>query len=921
MHITSLANEKTELLAECFELREECESLQQLQEDYFRLQERWEMAEEAVVFSMQEANGDCEKEARIRALHEVFQVFDFDNGGFIEGDDLFALGKARRSLGHKTGEWTAEKNAKLMQKMDGNGDGLIEPSEFVRHFEETLPRDKDTFKGIIEQFLEVARACRSLKSEARGIPTSPRSSPKLSPKLSSPPPTRRLTSVDDGKKTKSAEKTVTRKTRETASRAAALREVFQLFDLDGGGVVEGEELLKLGRARRTLGHKAGGWTEEKNAKLVKKIAHGNGQVDSSEFVKQFEATLPRDSDVFFDIVDQFLEVAHAYRADRRSDPDTMQSPSSVQQARAMTASSVHACIALEYRLRQTEDFGLDMLKLRGLFDAEKANWEAEMFEVRAHCSALGDKLEVAEEAVVVVVQDHEHVIAQMNSMACEAKRWQKVRREQEVTIHELRQQCGSLREKLEVAEEAVVCVIDEHAAIVSEFQSANGSDSKIAILQQQLDEKELEIARLTRELDMDPADRLCMRCVALEDQLAEAEELAEQAEMLATELHDQTEQMFEEKQTLESALEKANAEVEQILLGQQAPKSPRREGAEPIVPEEHQLDGDDKQLVVEEASQRGAEVYDLVDEKGIGVLTVDKMVKFSRTPEGVELRDLFDRDHVGWTRMWAALTQDGRTRFSREEFIAVYTQTYVDVVVHLRGHLVTVAMHKEQSQMKQIVSVTELTRRCGFNVSGTISYHNLYCLARVIHPRSSYTTAENDRMFVSLNKERTQQVALSDFSVSAPASLLYYWLVVDHGINRVTEALSGIPTQDEVLMQRLAPLFDRIVTKVEELAIKYSERVDQMIEVFMTIDTDNSGEISKEELLQFGKNLHRLLQQGVWDEQRQEAFWRAIDTDGDGCISLWEFVDFYRPVIYDLSDAKFERGRQDFLRAQVQADY
>ena len=64
-----------------------------------------------------------------------------------------------RSLGQRGGSWTAEKNARLLRKIDTDGDGSVSQSEFVAYFSEGLPRDPTEFDSIIEQFLEVARSC------------------------------------------------------------------------------------------------------------------------------------------------------------------------------------------------------------------------------------------------------------------------------------------------------------------------------------------------------------------------------------------------------------------------------------------------------------------------------------------------------------------------------------------------------------------------------------------------------------------------------------------------------------------------------------------------------------------------------------------------------------------------------------------
>ena len=126
--------------------------------------------------------GDSSR-ARQQELRKVFRQFDLDDSGEIASDELMALGTARRALGQKQGAWTEEKNARLVANMDASGDGLVDEKEFCQYFDSKLPSDTEEFKQIMTQFMEVAKACRKKKQEARkaGGNTSA-SSPSLSPR-------------------------------------------------------------------------------------------------------------------------------------------------------------------------------------------------------------------------------------------------------------------------------------------------------------------------------------------------------------------------------------------------------------------------------------------------------------------------------------------------------------------------------------------------------------------------------------------------------------------------------------------------------------------------------------------------------------------------------------------------------------------
>ena len=63
--------------------------------------------------------------------------------------------------------------------------------------------------------------------------------------------------------------------RAALDRKAELAKVFGTFDMDGSGTVEAKELMVLGTARQTLGHKKRVWTEERNARMIANMDKGS----------------------------------------------------------------------------------------------------------------------------------------------------------------------------------------------------------------------------------------------------------------------------------------------------------------------------------------------------------------------------------------------------------------------------------------------------------------------------------------------------------------------------------------------------------------------------------------------------------------------------------------------------------------------
>jgi hypothetical protein len=75
-----------------------------------------------------------------------------------------------------------------------------------------------------------------------------------------------------------------------------------------------QELLALGKARRSLGQKQSQWTEQTNNRLVYKMdVNGDGVIRVDEFVQYFAQSLPDAKPEFDAVIRQFLEVAHSFR--------------------------------------------------------------------------------------------------------------------------------------------------------------------------------------------------------------------------------------------------------------------------------------------------------------------------------------------------------------------------------------------------------------------------------------------------------------------------------------------------------------------------------------------------------------------------------------------------------------------------------
>jgi len=117
---------------------------------------------------------DSEELWRCEQLVKVHTLMDDDGSGFIEAPEMLLLGKARRQLGHKQGEWNEAMNNKIVAKIDKDGDGKIHQTEFAEYFSGSLPQNKTDFKQAIQKFMAVAEHCRSNSSKPSPSPKSPK---------------------------------------------------------------------------------------------------------------------------------------------------------------------------------------------------------------------------------------------------------------------------------------------------------------------------------------------------------------------------------------------------------------------------------------------------------------------------------------------------------------------------------------------------------------------------------------------------------------------------------------------------------------------------------------------------------------------------------------------------------------------------
>ena len=121
-----------------------CKAEQEAQQHCDRLQQELD----AALRAKDEADAKARTEAELR---EIFRLTDQDRSGFIDPDELLALGQAVNP------GFTQQKCRDLIDRMDSNHDGKVSPDEFV-----------EVVQKAMEGLSESARQ-KGMKAVRRGV--------------------------------------------------------------------------------------------------------------------------------------------------------------------------------------------------------------------------------------------------------------------------------------------------------------------------------------------------------------------------------------------------------------------------------------------------------------------------------------------------------------------------------------------------------------------------------------------------------------------------------------------------------------------------------------------------------------------------------------------------------------------------------
>jgi len=215
-----------------------------------------------------------------RAMKKFHQL-DADDSHRLEGNEVLVMAEwVFKSFHDGKGPNVKERineAAKILEKCDKDGDGSIDEFEFSEYFH-MISQSIDAFKKAEAQRKKSLRRLKQLE------PTSPRRNREAS-ELSSP----------RSKPAGSQGGLSTEDQLEVAMKSAEGLRKFHELDYDGSGVLEGEEVVELGRWVYAAFHDGAQATREEATDMAQKIMErsdhdGDGTIDEDEFAEYYEKT-------------------------------------------------------------------------------------------------------------------------------------------------------------------------------------------------------------------------------------------------------------------------------------------------------------------------------------------------------------------------------------------------------------------------------------------------------------------------------------------------------------------------------------------------------------------------------------------------------------------------------------------------------
>lgn len=222
--------------------------------------------------------------------------------------------------------------------------------------------------------------------------------------------------------------------------------------------------------------------------------------------------------------------------------------------------------------------------------------------------------------------------------------------------------------------------------------------------------------------------------------------------------------------------------------------------------------------------------------------------------------------------------------------------------------------HATPAQSGDAAVWRQLLSSCVGGDDARVSYDVLMCVGKGIY-NSQYDSATNDEFTRMLFGTKTLK-DISSCTVSVPQFLSS--AVAAHMFDRFCLPFDGeslIAKKQEVARQLKCSglrAVDEVVERITQFRINLVDRLARFADLFEKVDENGDGGIDFNEMMLFGIALHSSDPADEWTWEKQRKCWQKMDLDGNETIDRDEFAFFYRSVLYDYDDRRFNDTMADY---------
>jgi len=223
----------------------------------------------------------------------------------------------------------------------------------------------------------------------------------------------------------------------------------------------------------------------------------------------------------------------------------------------------------------------------------------------------------------------------------------------------------------------------------------------------------------------------------------------------------------------------------------------------------------------------------------------------------------------------------------------MYAQLLDEDITRISEQLIDTSYEKRETLAKRMLGhvFVCIDRDSTGELNSSELFEFRQTLRRLGHVEKEVTLADHKRVFSNVDSDNDGKISVKEFS-----EYMFHHLPIAAAPMR-TELENYIETAQELVAHwnartdKRASLGQDGVEGFLEAEARAKARLEQL---FRAVDIDSSGEVDKSELFQLRQTRRTIGQATQEVSQRQhERLFGQIDCDGDGTISMSEFVEFF----------------------------